>query len=73
MNNGEVWFFYTLGPDGARNIMARKSSDNGTTFDPAITLAGNPNTDEYGFDVLYRKTSSKSGAYRRAVCKTKKF
>ena len=61
MNNGEVWFFYTLGPDGARNIMARKSSDNGTTFDPAITLAGNPNTDEYGFDADFWSTGSSSG------------
>jgi hypothetical protein len=61
INNGEVWFFYTLGPDGARNIMARKSSDNGTTFDPAITLAGNPNTDEYGFDADFWSTGSSSG------------
>ena len=61
INNGEVWFFYTLGPDGSRNIMARKSSDNGTTFDPAITLAGNPDTDEYDFDADFWRTSSSAG------------
>ena len=61
INNGEVWFFYTLGPDGSRDIMARKSTDNGTTFDPAITLAGNPNTDEYYFDADFWTTASASG------------
>jgi len=61
INNGEVWFVYTLGPDGSRNILARKSTDNGINFDPAITIAGNPNRDEYGFDADFWNTGSASG------------
>jgi hypothetical protein len=53
MNNGECWLFYTLGPDGSRNIYARKSINNGTSYDPPILIAGNPLTDEYSFDAAF--------------------
>lgn len=61
INNGEVWFIYSLGPDGSRDILARKSTDNGTNFDPAQTIAGDSNTDEYGFDADFWNSGSSSG------------
>lgn len=48
--NGESWILYTLGPDGSRDIWARKSSDNGATYGAPILVAGNSDTDEYAFD-----------------------
>jgi hypothetical protein len=41
--------------------MGRKSNDNGTTYDPAIVLAGNPDTDEYGFDADFYNDGNFSG------------
>jgi len=60
-NNGEVWFIYTLGADGSRNIMARQSIDNGINFSTAVPIAGNPNTDEYGFDGNYFTLAGSGG------------
>jgi len=61
MNKGECWLFYTLGPDGSRDIWARKSSNNGLTYDVAMVVAGNPNTDEYAFDATFYNGSGSSG------------
>lgn len=62
MNNGESWFVYTSGTSGTRDIYARKSVNNGLTYDPAVLLAGNPNTDEYWFDIRhYPDAGSNSG------------
>ena len=60
-NKGEIWFIYTLGPDGSRNIMGRKSIDNGVSFAPAIVLAGDANADEYDFDADFFNDGSASG------------
>jgi hypothetical protein len=71
MNNGEYWIFYTLGPDGTRNIWARKSSNNGVSYDAPFVVAGNPNRDEYafdaefytnGFDLVYYSDSAQAGS-----------
>ena len=35
-NNSEMWFVYTSGNVGARNIWARKSSNAGVTWEPAL-------------------------------------
>jgi hypothetical protein len=51
INNGEVWFVYTAGMEGSRDIRGRKSTTNGTSYLPEITIAGNINTDEYWFDL----------------------
>jgi len=61
MNKGECWIFYTLGPDGSRDIWARKSSNNGLTYDAAMVVAGNPNTDEYALDATYFVGAGSSG------------
>lgn len=53
INNGEVWFVYTTGAEGSRNINARKSSTNGVSYDPVVTLAGNVDRDEYWFDIKH--------------------
>jgi hypothetical protein len=61
-NNGEVWFVYTEGEPGSRNISARKSINNGVSYEPAITVAGNPNRDEFLFDIVhYNETSGPGG------------
>ena len=51
--NGEAWFVYTAGMEGSRDIRARQSVDNGASYLPEITLAGNVNTDEYWFDIKH--------------------
>lgn len=53
INNGEAWFVYTSGAEGSRNINIRKSSTNGVTYDPIVTLAGNVNRDEYWFNIKH--------------------
>lgn len=53
LSNGEVWFVYTSGLEGSRDIKARQSVDNGTSYLPEVTLAGNSNTDEFWFDVKH--------------------
>jgi hypothetical protein len=53
INNGEAWFVYTSGIEGSRNINARKSTTNGVSYDPIITLAGNVDRDEYWFDIKH--------------------
>lgn len=61
MNKGECWLFYTLGPDGSRDIWARKSINNGTSYDSPILISGNPNTDEYAFDATFYVGFGSSG------------
>ena len=61
MNKGECWLFYTLGPDGSRDIWARKSINNGTSYEAPILIAGNPNTDEYAFDATFYVGFGSSG------------
>ncbi len=53
INNGEAWFVYTSGAEGSRNINARKSTTNGVSYDPIVTLAGNVDRDEYWFDIKH--------------------
>lgn len=53
INNGEAWFVYTAGVEGSREIRVRKSNDNGATYLPETVLAGNPNRDEYWFDIKH--------------------
>lgn len=48
-----VWFIYTLGSTGSINIMCRISTNGGVSYDPPITLAGNPNVDEYWFEARH--------------------
>lgn len=52
-NNSEMWFFYTVGPVGSRDIKARKSTNLGVSWEPATFIANNPNLDEYGIDIKY--------------------
>ncbi len=61
MNNGESWFVYTSGPTGARDIWGRKSVNNGLSYDPAVQLAANINTDEYWFDIRHFSDGSNGG------------
>ena len=63
MNNGESWFFYTSGPEGARDIYARKSINNGLSYDPPILLAGNANVDEYWFDLRHFADAGTGGGF----------
>jgi hypothetical protein len=51
--NGEAWFVFTSGSSGSRDIKARQSVDNGATYLPEVTLAGNSDTDEYWFDIKH--------------------
>ncbi|MCU0406972.1 MAG: T9SS type A sorting domain-containing protein [Ignavibacteriaceae bacterium] len=60
MNKSECWLFYTLG-DGDKDIWARKSSNNGLTYDSPILIAGNPNRYEYGFDATFYNGAGSSG------------
>jgi len=52
-NNSEMWFFYTVGPVGSRDIKARKSTNLGVSWEAATFIANNPNLDEYGIDIKY--------------------
>ncbi len=61
ISNNEVYFLYTSGNPGVRDIMYKKSSDNGATYGTAAPLANNPNVDEYGIDGNFYKTSDISG------------
>ncbi len=61
MNKSECWLFYTLGPDGARDIWARKSINNGLAYDTPMLVAGNPNTDEYALDAVFYDDAVSSG------------
>jgi len=72
-NNSEMWFVYTSGNVGARNIWARKSSNAGVTWEPAFAVTNNPNFDYYGtdikfhsfnnfgFDLVYQADSNQAG------------
>jgi hypothetical protein len=53
-----VWFIYTLGTTGNIDIKCRISNDGGTTFGSPVTLAGNPNTDEYWFEARHYTTGT---------------
>ncbi len=50
-SNSVAWFFYTSGTTGAIDIYCKTSVDNGLTFGTEFLVAGNPNTDEYYFDI----------------------
>lgn len=63
MNNGESWFVYTSGLTGARDIWARKSINNGLTYDPAVLIASNVNTDEYWFDIRHYMDAGSNGGF----------
>jgi hypothetical protein len=57
--NSVAWFYYTTGATGAININCATSINNGTTFGTPFPVAGNPNTDEYYFDVGISGTSTR--------------
>ncbi len=63
MNNGESWFVYTSGAVGSRNIYGSKSTNGGLSYNPAVLLAGNVNTDEYWFDLKYFKDPGSDGGF----------
>ncbi|MCE1163895.1 MAG: T9SS type A sorting domain-containing protein [Bacteroidetes bacterium] len=58
VSNSVAWYYYTSGSTGAIDIYCRTSIDNGLTFGTAFLAAGNPNTDEYYFDVGISGTTS---------------
>lgn len=47
---GRIWFFFTSGDSGGRDIRCRVSLDNGVSYGSPINVAGNPMLDEYWFD-----------------------
>jgi hypothetical protein len=49
--SGTVWFFYTQGTTGAIDIYGRTSLNSGVLFGTPFLAAGNPNVDEYWFNV----------------------
>ena len=53
-----AWLIYTLGTTGNIDIKCYVSSDGGTTFGSSITLAGNPNVDEYWFEARHFTTGT---------------
>lgn len=48
-----MWFFYTSGTVGSRDIKARRSSNGGVSWEPVFTVAGSETLDEYGMDIRY--------------------
>lgn len=46
-----AWFFSTKGSTGAIDIQCRVSTDGGVTFGAPFLAAGNPNIDEYWFEI----------------------
>jgi hypothetical protein len=50
---GNIWLFYTSGSTGAIDIYCRLSTNAGTSYSSPFLVAGNPNTDEYWFDVKH--------------------
>jgi hypothetical protein len=53
-----AWMIYTLGTTGNIDIKCYISSDGGTTFGSPVTLAGNPNVDEYWFEARHYTTGT---------------
>ncbi|MFA7360424.1 MAG: T9SS type A sorting domain-containing protein [Candidatus Kapaibacterium sp.] len=49
--NGSAWFFYTQGTSGAIDIYCRTSINSGVSYDAPFLAAGNPNVDEYYFNI----------------------
>lgn len=54
-----AWFYFTTGSTGAININCATSVNNGLTFGAPFLVAGNPNTDEYFFDIGISGTTTK--------------
>jgi hypothetical protein len=50
---GHIWFFYTSGDAGGRDIRARVSTNNGASYGAAFTVAGSPSVDEFWFDAKH--------------------
>jgi hypothetical protein len=48
-----AWMIYTIGTTGNIDIKCYISSDGGATFGSSVTLAGNPNVDEYWFEARH--------------------
>ena len=46
-----IWFFNTKGTQGSIDIECKVSTNSGTSYGAPILAAGNPNVDEYWFDV----------------------
>ena len=57
LGNGTLWFMYTIGTTGNINIKARCSRDGGFSYGDTLLIAGNPNTDEYWFDVKFNRST----------------
>ncbi|MCX6159647.1 MAG: T9SS type A sorting domain-containing protein [Ignavibacteriota bacterium] len=57
--NSNVWFYYTEGYSGAIDIKCMTSTDNGVTYSAPFLAAGNPNTDEYYFNIGISGTTTK--------------
>jgi len=53
IHSGIVWFFYTAGDSGSRDIKCRVSTDNGATYMPAFSVADDVLVDEYWFDAKH--------------------
>lgn len=52
-NNSEMWFFFTSGAVGLRDIKARRSGDGGVSWGSVFTVAGSETLDEFGMDIRY--------------------
>jgi hypothetical protein len=55
---GNIWLFYTSGLTGAIDIYCRLSTNGGSSYGSPFLVAGNPNTDEYWFDVKHFTTGT---------------
>jgi hypothetical protein len=53
-----VWFVSTKGATGSIDIQARASTDAGLTYGTPFLVAGNPNIDEYWFNIANYTLSS---------------
>jgi hypothetical protein len=68
--NGVVWFVYTTGTTGSIDMKVSVSTNSGANYSAPVSLAANPNLDEYwfharhyvgGFEVVYYSDSLQSG------------
>jgi hypothetical protein len=53
IHGGAVWFFYTAGDSGARDLKCRVSSDNGASYGAPFNVAADSARDEYWFDAKH--------------------
>ena len=58
LENGTLWFLYTIGTTGNINIKGRCSRDGGRTYSDTLLIAANPNVDEYWIDVRYNRSTA---------------